>query len=132
MGMKVMRKETAPHFSRTDRITSYLLASPLTCDSEHLTTTLVEVGPGGEQRIHSHYPEQVYYILSGGGMMKVGEDRLRVEAGTCVYIPPSVPHGIKNDGREVLVYLSAAAPSFEVEDLQALWPPIEEEGRVEL
>jgi len=125
--MKIMTKEDAPHYARADRITSYLLASPLTCDSEHLTTTLVDIRPGGEQRIHSHDPEQIYYILAGSGMMTVGDDEAHVEVGVCIYIPPNVPHGIKNDGKEVLCYLSAAAPSFEGADLKALWPPLEED-----
>lgn len=67
--MHVPKKETAPRYVRPDGITSYLLASPRTSGAEHLTTTLAVLQPGGEQRIHSHRPEQVYFILEGTGLM---------------------------------------------------------------
>jgi hypothetical protein len=58
--MDILKKETAPRYIRPEGITSYLLASPRTCSAEHLTTTLAVIEPGGEQRVHSHRPEQVY------------------------------------------------------------------------
>ena len=64
--MKILKKNTAPRYMREESITSYLLASPRTSDAEHLTATLVELKLGGHQRIHSHLPEQIYYILEGG------------------------------------------------------------------
>jgi len=60
--MHVLKKETAPRYMRPEGITSYLLASPRTSSAEHLTTTLAVIQPGGEQRLHSHRPEQVYFI----------------------------------------------------------------------
>jgi hypothetical protein len=62
--MHVLKKETAPRYTRPEGITSYLLASPRTSGAEHLTTTLAVLQPGGEQRIHSHRPEQVYWVQS--------------------------------------------------------------------
>jgi len=73
--MHVLKKETAPRYVRPEGITSYLLASPRTSSAEHLTTTLAVIQPGGEQRIHSHQPEQVYFILEGTGLMTVGACR---------------------------------------------------------
>jgi len=42
-----------------------------------------------------HYHErctEFYYILSGGGWMRVGEETVEVRPGTAVLIPPGVPH----------------------------------------
>ncbi len=77
-----------------------------------LAVTWVEVEPGGAQDPHSHPPEQVYVIVSGRGLMRVGSERREVDAGTLVRIPPSAPHGIENIGSETLVYVSAATPAF--------------------
>lgn len=63
--MHVLKKVTAPRYMRPEGITSYLLASPRTSSAEHLTTTLAVIQPGGEQRIHSHRPEQVYSFSKG-------------------------------------------------------------------
>jgi mannose-6-phosphate isomerase-like protein (cupin superfamily) len=75
--MHVLKKETSPRYTRPEGITSYLLASPRTSSAEHLTTTLAVIQPGGEQRLHSHRPEQVYFILEGRGLMTVGSETQR-------------------------------------------------------
>jgi quercetin dioxygenase-like cupin family protein len=79
--MHVLRKRTAPRYKRPDGIVSYLLASARTSDAEYLTTTLVEIDSGGHQAIHSHRPEQIYFILDGCGEMTVGEETSEVHAG---------------------------------------------------
>jgi mannose-6-phosphate isomerase-like protein (cupin superfamily) len=120
--MNVLRKESAPRYRRPEGITSFLLASPRTCTSKHLTTTLVELEVGGSQRIHSHAPEQVYFILAGSGEMTVGTETRQVGPGDCVFIPSGSPHGIVNRGSEPLRYFSAAAPAFTPEELATVWP----------
>src|SRR5204862_7197829 len=90
--MHVLTKETAPRYTRPEGITSYLLASPRTSGAEQLTTTLAVLQPGGAQRMHSHRPEQVYFILEGSGLMTVGGETRRVGAGDCVFIPSGLPH----------------------------------------
>jgi mannose-6-phosphate isomerase-like protein (cupin superfamily) len=122
LSMLVLRRRTAPRYIREAGITSYLLASPRTCKSNHITTTLVEIRPGGEQRIHSHMPEQVYFILGGCGMMTVAGECQRVGPGDCIFIPSQAAHGLTNDGDTLITYLSAAAPSFSAGELESLWP----------
>ena len=119
--MHVLTKETAPRYTRPEGITSYLLASPRTSSAEHLTTTLAVIQPGGEQRIHSHRPEQVYFILEGRGLMTVAGETQRVGLGDCIFIPSGEPHGLKNDGDVTLRYFSAAAPAYEQGHLEKTW-----------
>jgi mannose-6-phosphate isomerase-like protein (cupin superfamily) len=119
--MEILREMTAPRYQR-DNITSYLLVSAGTCDTEHLTITLVEMAPGGLQRLHAHEPEQTYFILEGSGMMTVGSERRPVQAGDCVFIPSNSPHGLENTGGAILRYLSAASPSFTKEECAQFWP----------
>jgi mannose-6-phosphate isomerase-like protein (cupin superfamily) len=120
--MNILKRETAPRYRRSEGITSFLLASPRTCGAGHLTTTLVEIEPGGRQRIHQHAPEQVYFILAGTGEMTVADESRTVAPGDCVFVPSGSSHGIVNRGEGVLRYFSAAAPAFASEDLTALWP----------
>ena len=79
------------------------------------------IQPGGEQRIHSHRPEQIYFILEGRGLMTVGSETQRVEPGDCIFIPSGQPHGLKNDGDVTLRYFSAAAPTYEPGHLEETW-----------
>src|SRR5262249_5581857 len=71
-GMRILTRETAPRYIRPEGIVSYLLASPRTCGAVHLAASLVEIQPGGAQRVHAHDPEQLYFILEGSGRMTVG------------------------------------------------------------
>ena len=119
--MPTLTRDHAPRYQR-DGITSYLLASSRTCQSELLTTTLVEMDPGGVQKPHSHEPEQTYFVMEGTGVMTVGEEMAQVSAGDCVFIPSRASHGLRNTGSGVLRYYSAAGPSFSREQLEKLWP----------
>jgi mannose-6-phosphate isomerase-like protein (cupin superfamily) len=120
--MHVLQKETAPRYIRPEGVTSYLLASPRTSSAEHLTTTLAVIQSGREQRIHSHPPEQVYFILEGNGLMTVGDETQKVGPGDCIFISSGQPHGLKNDGHVTLRYFSAAAPAYEPGVLEKSWP----------
>jgi mannose-6-phosphate isomerase-like protein (cupin superfamily) len=120
--VQVLSKAKAPRYRRQEGATSYLLASPRTCQAKHLTTTLVQIEPGGDQPIHSHAPEQVYFVLEGSGMMTVGAETQEVGPGDCIFVPSATPHGIRNQGQQVLRYFSAAAPAFETSELLSLWP----------
>ena len=53
-------------------------------DSRHLTVTRVEGAPGSEQPVHAHEQEQVYVMISGRGIMCVGDEVREVEAGTLI------------------------------------------------
>jgi len=53
---------------------------------------LFEMGPGAEILEHKHPWEHEIYILSGGGMVRIGSREYRVEEGTVIYIPPNVEH----------------------------------------
>ena len=119
--MHVLKKETAPRYQRPEGILSYLLASPRTSNAEHLTTTLAVIQPGGEQRIHRHRPEQVYFIIEGTGLMTVGGETQPVGPGDCVFIPSGQPHGLKNDGNGTLRYFSAAASAYDPGHLEKTW-----------
>ena len=131
--MDVLTTRTAPRYTRPEGITSYLLASTRTCGAEHLTTSLVDVDPGGAQRVHSHAPEQIYFILEGRGRMTVGTVSRHVQAGDCVFIPSRTRHGLENTSSDRLRYFSAAAPAFLPQELESFWPlsaakPREEPG----
>ncbi len=119
--MNLLQKDSAPRYAR-DNVVSYLLASALTCQAERLTITLVEMEPGGVQRIHSHAPEQMYYILEGTGLMTVNSEQRPVQAGDCIFFSAYDLHGLQNTGEARLRYLSAASPSFSAEECQQLWP----------
>ena len=97
---------------------SYLLLTKGHFGSENLAITWVEGEPNSEQPIHAHPEnEQVYVIVRGRGLMKVGDEEQEVAAGTLIFVPPQTGHAIRNIGGEPLVYVSATAPPFELSTL---------------
>lgn len=121
MQKKVITKHEAPRYER-DGIISYLLVSECTTGSRTLTTSLVEMEPGGSQHVHSHPNEQTYTVIEGKGIMTVGDDVFEVSAGQSIFIPSNAPHGLRNTEGAVLRYLSAASPAFGSELEKQLWP----------
>ena len=81
--------------------------------------TLAEarVAPGASTAPHHHVKtEEIYYILTGQGLMRVGDKTQAVGPGDAIAIPPGALHQITNTGKEVLKFLCCCAPGYEHED----------------
>lgn len=73
--------------------------------------------PGRTVTLHHHNSiEEIYYILSGTGEMRVGEERRQVGAGDAVYIPRGHAHALNNNGIEPLKIMLVCGPAFFPED----------------
>ena len=124
--MQTTSLETSPVNHRGGQ-SSHLLLAKGRFGSQQLAITWVDCPPGSEQPAHEHDGmEQVYVIVLGSGTMTVGDDRREVLAGTLVFVPPGMRHSIRNDGHEMLVYVSATAPPFELPELGdvfSFWRP---------
>jgi mannose-6-phosphate isomerase-like protein (cupin superfamily) len=95
--------------------TSYLLLTEGQFGSRNLSITWVECEPGSEQPVHQHAnSEQVYVIVRGRGVMRVGHEEREVRSGTMVLVPSGASHSIRNVGEEPLLYVSATSPPFEL------------------
>jgi mannose-6-phosphate isomerase-like protein (cupin superfamily) len=76
-----------------------------------------KVEPGLTTLCHYHVrTEEIYYILSGVGHVRVGEELRDVAAGDAIAIPPGEIHQITNTGQETLVFLCSCSPGYEHED----------------
>ena len=81
--------------------------------------TLAEarLAPGECATAHRHLKtEEIYFILEGQGIMRVGEDEASVGPGDAIAIPPGAEHHIRNTGNITLRFLCCCAPGYEHED----------------
>jgi mannose-6-phosphate isomerase-like protein (cupin superfamily) len=81
--------------------------------------TLAEarLAPGAGTTPHHHVKtEEIYYVLAGRGLMRVGEESREIGPGDAVAIPPGTLHQISNIGKGVLKFLCCCAPGYEHED----------------
>ena len=67
------------------------------------------VPPGNELEEHIDPLEEIYFILCGGGLMRVGEDEREVSTGDAVWIPAGDRHSLKNTGKETMAIVVVAA-----------------------
>ena len=72
---------------------------------------------GGSTTPHHHIlTEEIYYIVEGQGLMRVGTESLPVSLGDAIAIPPGASHQITNTGTGVLRLLCCCAPGYEHSD----------------
>lgn len=78
-----------------------------------------EVAPGGVSfPFHYHCgTEEAIYVLSGSGIARLGDERIRVGEGDWIALPtgPDHAHQMINDGSEPLVYLCVSASQQKVD-----------------
>lgn len=59
------------------------------------------LAPGVSIGIHKHTTdEEYYYILSGKGVMTLGDERFDVAAGDITAVFPGGMHGLENNGKQ--------------------------------
>lgn len=80
--------------------------------------TLKEIGflaiaslkPGKEIEAHVDPMEEIYFVLSGSGEMRVDGEARAVKPGDAVWIPTGASHALLNDGEEECIVLVVASP----------------------
>ena len=67
--------------------------------------------PGQEQAGHRHaVGDKLYFVLTGRGRIRVGDDEREVGAGDLVCAPAGDDHAVRNPGPERLAVLVVMAP----------------------
>lgn len=65
------------------------------------------LGPG--QSIQPHYHtdlEEIYYVLSGSGLLTIDDEQKEISRGDVVHIPPPAPHTLLNTGNVPLRFIT--------------------------
>jgi mannose-6-phosphate isomerase-like protein (cupin superfamily) len=78
----------------------------------------VTIYPGGEVPLHDHGQEEVYLIVSGRGVLALGDEDHPVKPGDYVYIKPGTPHNLRNTSAEDMVMVFCYAPKSIVDHWQ--------------
>lgn len=74
------------------------------------------VKPGETSYEHYLLTSEVYYILEGKGLMRIGEETREVVPGQAVYIPPKAWQFIHNPGPGDLKFICIVDPAWRKED----------------
>lgn len=83
--------------------------------NQSLAEARLQAGQSTTPHLHRQ-SEEIYYILSGQGQMRLGDEVRAVGPGDAIAIPPGVVHQLTNTGDGVLKLLCCCAPGYEHED----------------
>jgi mannose-6-phosphate isomerase-like protein (cupin superfamily) len=69
--------------------------------------SLAKLQPTLSYEKHDHRDqEEIYYIITGSGHIKIGDEEARFRDGDIIYIPEKTSHSITNDGDEMVEFLA--------------------------
>ena len=88
------------------------------------TSGILEAEPGAEVPRNSHPGSaEILYVLSGGGDVTIGSEKITFGAEEALHIPDGQPHAAKFTGPEKTVMLQVFAPAGPEERYRAPQPP---------
>jgi mannose-6-phosphate isomerase-like protein (cupin superfamily) len=89
------------------------LASRQTLGSTKIWLGIDEIQPHNSSNGHSHEgQEEVFFFLSGRGLVRVNEEEIEVGPGHCVFCPMGSFHQVINPGDTILRFVAVVSPPF--------------------
>jgi mannose-6-phosphate isomerase-like protein (cupin superfamily) len=76
-----------------------------------VATQFVGEIPPGRAPEHSHPYDEVVLVLQGTGVAHVGGADREISAGTCLHLPPGLPHCLENTGSRSMRVLGVFHPA---------------------
>jgi mannose-6-phosphate isomerase-like protein (cupin superfamily) len=72
--------------------------------------------PGKKSKPHILKSSEVYYVVSGVGILHVDDQECAVKTNQAVYVPPNTKQFIENTGNEPLEFLCIVDPAWKKDD----------------
>lgn len=90
----------------------------LTDEAKNITAIYdTSLEPGHDIPVHFHPDlEEIYYILSGYGMMTIGDETKEIERYDVIYIPKTSQHTLNNIGNVPLRFVTLSVKVKEVKE----------------
>ena len=95
--------------------------------SHSLSLGIAEIPPGARLSTHRHAAPEIYYVMSGEGIVRIDEHDHPVAAGTAVFIPGAARHTFFNRGASPIRFVYVF-PVDAFADLVYEFEPGEEAG----
>lgn len=109
--------EDCPQFvtKDTSKIREILAPRNSLLKQQSLAEAVVPAGGATEEHFHAK-SEEIYFVLSGMGEMRVAGEMFLVQEGDAVALLPGERHKIWNRGTTDLVFLCICVPPYEHDD----------------
>lgn len=120
--MRIRKLKDCPEFLAGDRSRLRELAHPdrdYPFDARYSLAHAI-VDTGGKTDPHRLKSDELYYILSGVGILHINAESAMVEPADAIEIPPGATQWIENTGSAPLVFLCIVDPAWRVEDEEVI------------
>lgn len=96
------------------------IAAPWTLGTTKMWLGMSKVDPGSCSNPHTHSDaEEIFYVVSGYGQIRVGGEVADVGPGSCVFVPIGQEHQLINNHDETLKVVAVVSPPFELNQFDA-------------
>jgi mannose-6-phosphate isomerase-like protein (cupin superfamily) len=117
MDMHVSTLRTLEPFTTKDGSEIRELVGPAWTPAEKQSLAEATVPVGGATVEHFHRDtEELYYVVEGSALMRLGDAERELAVGDCAVIPAGERHKIRNIGDAPLRILCCCAPAYTHED----------------
>jgi mannose-6-phosphate isomerase-like protein (cupin superfamily) len=115
--MDVINRQNAAPFITADgsEIRELLASRNSAIRHQSLAEAIVPVNGATREHFHPR-AEEIYYILEGQGLMRIGTEEREIGPLDAIAIPPGQKHKIWNTGKIPLLFLCCCAPAYEHHD----------------
>ena len=115
--MDIVSLDAAPPFVTKDgsEIRELLAYRNSSIRNQSLAEARLPVGTSTQEHFHAR-AEEIYYITSGQGRVRIEGEQREVKSGDAIAIPPGKKHKLWNTGTAPLTLLCCCAPSYEHSD----------------
>jgi mannose-6-phosphate isomerase-like protein (cupin superfamily) len=115
--LKIINIGDCPQFITKDhsKIREIMAPRNSAIERQSLAEAVVPVGSATEEHFHKD-SEEIYYILSGIGEIRVDGEIASVRGGDAIALLPGSVHKIWNRGDSDLVFLCICVPPYEHDD----------------
>jgi mannose-6-phosphate isomerase-like protein (cupin superfamily) len=116
--MQIVNRESIASFVGEDGSIIRELASPRNSALTGHSLAEIRHPPGTASQEHFHTEaEEVYYVLSGEGEMRIDGETRPISPGDVVVIAPRERHKVMQHGEGDLVMLVTCVPAYSVEEV---------------
>ena len=115
--MDIKNLADTPAFTTKDGSEIRELLAHRNSSIRHQSLAEARVPAGGSTLEHYHArTEEIYFITSGAGRIRIGAETREIRTGDAIAIPPGLRHKLWNTGAGPLTLLCCCAPAYEHDD----------------
>lgn len=89
-------------------------------DNINYTFLVAFIAPYGSNNLHEHTVDEIMYVETGQGSVKIGDDTGTIDRGSLIHAPAEVLHQVFNDSPETMKLVCSFNPALPEGELNAL------------